>query len=229
MSAFFPLLIFGFFIAIAVFAYVFGEKQKNQRKEAFSNYASKLRMKFTENDTNNRLLESLAYFRVFGRGRSKKIRNILERGDSSSLHTRVFDYHYTIGSGDDSKTFKQTVICFTLDHIEFPLFRLRPENFGDRVGKFFGKRDIDFSENKIFSDAYNLSGPDEGAIRKLFTKETLDHFHRNKHWFIEGNASTIVLYKSNIRKQPEEIVDYLKQALKAVSVLGIQEREQSLL
>ncbi|HEV8584074.1 MAG TPA: hypothetical protein VGT02_03785 [Methylomirabilota bacterium] len=53
-----------------------------------------------------------------------------------------------------------------------PQFRLTPEHLGDRIAQRLGAQDLDFAQDPEFSKAYQLQGPDEGALRQLFTPET---------------------------------------------------------
>ena len=110
--------------------------------------------------------------RLFSQGRSKRISNLIH-GDTDEVALGIFDYRYTTGSGKNSHTYRQTVVCFRSPTSNLPQFALKPQSFLHAVGKLFGYQDIDFQSHPKFSKAFILRGTSETAVRKLFTADLL--------------------------------------------------------
>ncbi len=83
----------------------------------------------------------------------------------------AFEYAYTVSSGKNSQTYRFAVLCWETGDKRLPVFSLSPEGFWKRLGQKLGRQDIDFDEDPTFSDAYELRGPDEAAIRAAFTPQ----------------------------------------------------------
>jgi hypothetical protein len=81
----------------------------------------------------------------------------------------AFEYAYTVSSGKNSQTYKFRVMCWETGDKKLPAFSISPEGFWKRLGQKLGRQDIDFNDDPTFSEAYELRGPDEDAIRDAFT------------------------------------------------------------
>ncbi len=81
----------------------------------------------------------------------------------------AFEYAYTVSSGRNSQTYRFRVMCWETGDKKLPLFAISPEGFWKRLGQKLGRQDIDFDDDPTFSEAYELRGPDEAAIRGAFT------------------------------------------------------------
>ncbi len=114
---------------------------------------------------------------VLARQRSEKLWNLL-RGTSRSFEVGIFDYKYTKGSGKQSRTWKQTVICLQSPALRLPDFMLSPKSFWNMVGAVFGHTDIRIEGRPLFSKIYVLRGSDPDAIGRTFTDATLEFFDR---------------------------------------------------
>jgi hypothetical protein len=81
----------------------------------------------------------------------------------------AFEYAYTVSSGKSSQTYHFRVMYWETGDKRLPVFSLSPEGFWKRLGQKLGRQDIDFDDDPTFSQAYELRGPDEAAIRAAFT------------------------------------------------------------
>jgi len=197
-------------------------KADRKRVVAIKKIASQINMTYYETDEDLILFKKLhRKFRTLSRNTGLYMSNILERKLPSGLIILLFDYEIKKGK----YTYKQSVICFTVNYIAFPEFILRPETFSDNLSNVFKMKDIDFEENKLFSSQSYLKGPDEEAIRKLFTTETLSHFAKHPGWIVEAQGSSILLFKERRLHQPEDLPSFLQKALDILHVLGVRERE----
>ena len=152
------------------------------------------------------------------RGRRKKLKNVMQ-GQAAGTHVTLFDYQYTIGSGKNSSTYKQTVMMFDSPGMGLPQFALRPERFFHKIGAAFGYQDIDFDDHPDFSKHYLLRGDDEAAIRTMFSSDKLSYFEHNHGLCAEGTGQCLVFYRHGKRADPKEIPDFVQKGVEAFTVL----------
>lgn len=143
-------------------------------------------------------------FHLFNIGHSKRIRNLMKRGDDG-LQTWLYDYQYTTGGGQHSHIHVQTVFHFESAHLKLPAFILRPEKVYHKIGQSLGYKDIDFEPFPEFSRKYLLRGEDESAIRKLFNRELIGWFEAEKALIVEGKGLFLICYRSSKRVRPDDL------------------------
>lgn len=159
-------------------------------------------------------------FKLFRRGGRRRIKNLLRQ--QSGLHqidTRIFDYQFTISTGNSSQTFKQTVFFVESKDLGLPQFLMKPETFFHRVAAFLGFEDIDFEEYPKFSENYYLKGEDEDYIRGSLNDEFLKFFSVEKQWYLEGLNYYMIFYRFNHLMTPTQIKDLHKKGLSLVEML----------
>lgn len=159
-------------------------------------------------------------FKLFRRGGRKRIRNLLHK--QSGLHqldTRIFDYQFTISTGNSSRTFKQTVFFVESKELGLPQFWMKPESFFHRVGAYLGFEDIDFEEYPKFSENYYLKGEDEEYIRGTLNDEFLKFFSVEKKWYLEGLNYYMIFYRFNKVLSPQEVKQLHDKGLNLVEML----------
>jgi len=149
---------------------------------------------------------------VFGRGHSKRAKNVMT-GRTAERDVKVLDYQYTVGGGKNSHTYSQTLALFPGGGPGVPDFSLEPENFLHKIGEVFGYQDIDFDSNPEFSGAYLLRGPDEAAIRTAITSDIQGYFAQQPGWHVEVRSGNVGIYRSGKRCKPEETPAFLAEAL----------------
>jgi len=178
-----------------------------------------LGMSFTAKDEFG-MLRLLLDFRLFKKGRSKKISGILkEKSPMMEEDLRIFDYAYTIRTGKSSRTFRQTVFFIQSKELGLPHLYLRPENFFHKIGNFLGVQDINFKAFPEFSQQYWLVGEEEDRIRQSMQPEILHFFSIEKDWCLEGLNYYLILYKKNQLIQPGRIGQFFETGKELVYLL----------
>lgn len=147
-------------------------------------------------------------FELFGRGHSRRNRNVLSWTEGS-CSVRLSDYQYTVhrstGRGSSSHTYKQTVCLLRDPGMTLPAFLVRRERAVlDWIGQKLGVKDVDFPEDQAFSKTFVLKG-DESLLRGIFDSETRSLLLSIKDGFstLEG-AGDALLLNCGRRIPPEE-------------------------
>ena len=200
-----------FFIVSTSLILIIGYVYEKRRTEALLKAARTLGLSFDKSVNANKFDKKYSCFQLFNHGHEKEIKNIMH-GQRSSVDLMMFGYQYTIGSGKNSTTYKQTVVSFESDRMKLPDFYLSPENFIHKIRKAFGFKDIDFEKRPDFSNDYVLQGNDSEEVRRVFSPKVLSYFERNKGIYIEAKGNMIIYYKKSKRIKPESIKDFLVEA-----------------
>lgn len=202
----------GVFALIGGIAWL-GWMQEKKRKEAMQ--AAALALGFTYAETGETQSWGLP---LFERGRSRVARYVLT-GETAGNTVTLMDYQYTIGSGKNSQTHRQTVALFPEAGRGLPAFELGPENFLHRIGQVFGYQDIDFDEDPEFSKAFLLRGEDEAAIRKVFTASVRAACGNFTEWTMQCREGRVAVFQPGRRTDPSEIPSFLANALRIVTAI----------
>lgn len=141
--------------------------------------------------------ESLGGFKFMQSGRNQTVSNLIS-GQTQSVVLSVFDYSYITGSGKNKHTHKHSVVAFDSPQLDLPEFDLIPENLFHKLASKFGYQDIDFDGYPTFNRKYLLRGPDESAVRELFTEDVVQFFEarldeRKKINQVEGRGSRLIV------------------------------------
>lgn len=197
----------------------------SQRSAALSNLASSLQLKFIEKDE-WKLYTLLRDFKLFSIGGAKKITNMMVHYDPLR-HTDfyIFDYKFTVSTGNSTRRFKQTVFFANSKSLGLPLFHMKPENFSHRIGTFFGYEDIDFVTHPKFSKKYHLKGDDEDYIRHIMNEEVLDFFTRYNRWYLEGVNYYMILYKRDKLLSVKDIKHLYAKGIHLFELFKIENNE----
>jgi hypothetical protein len=155
---------------------------------------------------------------LLSRGHSRRTSSVM-RGELAGEPAVVFDYRYTVGSGKNSNTCRQTVALFPTRGRDLPDFELGPENFLHRIGQVFGYQDIDFEQDDVFSKAYLLRGENEAAIKRTFSSTVRSLLVQEPGWSIQSRGDAVAVFKSRKRCQPLEAPAFLASALRIASTL----------
>jgi hypothetical protein len=156
---------------------------------------------------------------LFERGRSKRGSNVLT-GQTAGNPVTLMDYQYTVGSGKNSQTYRQTVALFPSAGQGLPDFELSPENFLHKIGQVFGYQDLDFEDDPEFSKRFLLRGQDEARIRGVFTASVRAACANFTDWTVQARGGKVAVFRSNTRCDPAEIPSFLANGLRIVSALG---------
>lgn len=178
-------------------------RYEKKRTEALKHQAVRMGYQFEEKSPPE-IVGDPGHFFLLSKGHSKQIKNRLF-GERDGVGSMLFEYRYTVGSGKNSTTYKQTVACFELKDRRIPPFSMRPENVLHRIGGLFGQQDIDFEAHPEFSKKYLLQGADEAAVRAFFNREKLGFLEQNPGWSVESDGERLLVYRAAKRVKPENL------------------------
>jgi hypothetical protein len=151
-------------------------------------------------------------------GHSRSVSNILEPADSAELRITMFDYAYTIGYGKSAQRYNQTITRMQSTVLHLPVFSLYPETIFSKLGKLFGGADINFPESPAFSKKYILRGPDEVAVRALFTPTILQFFEQRQALTVDSAGDTLFLHRANRRTKPDQVESLIAEAKQVLAL-----------
>jgi hypothetical protein len=83
----------------------------------------------------------------------------------------------------------------------------------------FGYQDIDFGQRPEFSRQFILRGPDEAAIRQLFSDRLLSFYESYPGTCTDAGGSQLFVYRSGYRFQPQEVQSFVGLALQIMNLL----------
>jgi hypothetical protein len=181
---------------------------EKKRTEALNAIASKFGLEFSA-AKDDQLLQKMQVFALFNKGHSRKIKNVM-KAETEIASLTVFDYQYTTGGGQSSQVHSHTVVTMESDSLSLPIFKLRPENFFDKVGAAMGFQDINFDTHPEFSKSFVLQGENEDAIRNFFDTEMLEFLAKQQGCYIES-APGVFIYLRGGRKKPEQIRELIDE------------------
>ena len=184
-----------------------------KRTEALAQVAAEKKMGFLAKGDGT-LREKMKTFALFNKGHSRKLKNVM-KADTEIAQLCIFDYQYTVGGGQNSRTYVLSVASFESDEMQLPDFSLRPEGFFQRLGAAFGMQDIDFKDHPEFSNRFVLTGKDESAIRRFFDSEILELFAQRKGVCVETIPRLFIYVRP--RKKPSEIQEFMDEAFSVYS------------
>jgi hypothetical protein len=203
-----PFMIFGVIVALAAVCIIASAIGDRRRRAALAEVAEQLGLSYVEDGSS--LLAELSGLPLFSRGRSKHISSLIH-GDTDEVAMGIFDYRYTVGSGKNAHTYRQTVICFRSPDLDLPQFELKPQSFLHGIGKLFGYQDIDFESHPKFSKTVVLRGTQETAVRKLFTDPLLSFLETKPQIHIEGQGRNLIFYRSSKRVRPDQFKELMRE------------------
>ncbi len=168
------------------------------------------------------LLTQLGDFKLFNRGRSKKITNILRKDDvHGDSEICIFDYTFVTGGGNNTARHRQTVFYVNAKDLNLPQFLMKPENFFHKIGQYLNMvDDIDFESFPEFSDDYLLQGESEDYVRDTFHKELLHFFTVEKDWCMEGFNYSLIFYRKGTRVPVDQIRNFYEKGLYVYDMLA---------
>ena len=204
-------------VALGVVALIVRASRAEKKRTEAMAYASQTIGLVFEPEGDLELLRATADFPLFHHGTGRKVRN-LARGRVQDAEISLFDYQYTVSSGEHAQTIRQTVALFPARGL--PDFVLAPENVFHRIGQLFGYQDIDFEQSPEFSSHYLLRGADETAIRAAFGADRLAFLGGEPGWTVESRSGHLAVYRLGKRRKPEELHDFLMHAERVWQAFG---------
>ncbi len=196
-----------FFVGFAALMFYLDRKRSDKIQAVATRLGFTFRRKATDADK-----ALIVGCHIANSGHGHITSNILEAAQADELRMTLFDHVYTIGYGKSSQQYKQTVTRMQSPVLNLPSFVLFPESFFSKIGKLFGGTDINFPEAPQFSKKYILRGPDEAAIRALFTPAVLQFFEGQEGPLtIDAAGDTVFAHRTSRRAKPEELEAYVAE------------------
>lgn len=189
-------ILFAGTLALTVFSV--RKARARARRQAVEQLGQQLDMAFSADDHFG-LLQQLKQFDLFRRerrwlGRSGYVKNVLHsKVDDTDVY--LFDYTYVVSTGKSTKHITQTVFFANNKDWYLPAFRLKPENWMQKIWSVFDKSDINFPESPEFSERFWLSGEFESLIRKKFSPTVQQFLTEKPPACLEGNNYYLLAYK----------------------------------
>jgi hypothetical protein len=206
LSSLMPILIVATIIVIAIGIGMYYEKK---RREALAKVAADLGLEFFPQGIPG-LLAAIQGFTLFSSGRGHSVTNTI-RGLTDDVELTIFDLTYTVGSGKNSSTYRQTIVRFASPRLRLPEFVVSPEGFFHKIGKLFGVKDINFDEDPQFSSAFLLQGPNEAAIRQIFGSAVREWFSQRKGITAAGRGTQMFFFRASKRMNADKIPGLLEE------------------
>lgn len=97
-----------------------------------------------------------------------------------------------------------------------PRFTLEKEKLMDKLLEMARHEDIDFEQNKAFSEKFLLKGPDEKAIRSFFTPDLIDFFNHGDIYHLESNGNALLVFKNLRLASPSEVSKMIRFSEKLI-------------
>jgi hypothetical protein len=202
--------VLGSVLPIGVGIYFFCRVYTSRKLAEMADACDTMNFRFSEK-VPKRQLADLAVLPLFGRGHATKGYYCME-GEVAGWPITSMQYQYTTGSGKSAQVHSQTAVIVRGTE-ELPDFELCPKSFWRKVGELFGMASITFQENPNFSSAYDLRGPDEKAIRDVFTSEVLVYFADHRGWTVESRYGLFAVYQQDIACAAKECAERVATAL----------------
>jgi hypothetical protein len=183
-------------VVVCLLAY-FNWRQQVKRRNELSLWA---RLKNLSFEPENKPIDSrVSFFKIFQRGDNRYACNLME-GQWRGRPAMCFDYHYETHS-TSSKGGRQTQhhwFSAVIVQSGFPLrpLSIRPENFLDKVGEFFGADDIDF-ESAEFSKKFFVKSPDRKWAYDVIHQRTMEFLLASPAFRIEFSPVQVLAYREN--------------------------------
>lgn len=174
------------------------KRQEGMKKASFE-------IGFAYNQVADIELPDLKLFNT-GSSHGGKIKNLLTT-TRDYIKWSIFDYRFSSGN----LIHEQTVIMAQLAN-DLPEFYLSGEYFYHKLGEIIGFKDIDFTEFPEFSKRYRLTGPDENAIRQLFTPYVISTITTQRlHAQIEAKGNFIIAYAPGTIVKPADLFRFSQE------------------
>ncbi len=155
--------------------------QAQARRREVARWAE--RQGFTFSPRRDRTIpETFAGFSLFQIGYGRRAYNVAS-GKWNGRSVLAFDYTYTTGSGESSRTHHVSAVIM---ESEIPLepLSIRPETFLDKLATFFGKEDINF-ESAQFSREFHVRSPDRRWTYAVLHPRTIEFLLAQPRFQIE--------------------------------------------
>jgi hypothetical protein len=202
-------LIIGGVMALVGVIALASQFRERKRREAYAEFCLLRGFKFEPQQANGeRRFRDV--FESFQKGGDKSWRNTIS-GEKNGAPFTAFEYVWQQGGGKSRHTEHRCGMIWESDDVSFPKFALAPEGWFSRIGQHFGMQDIDFAESPEFSRAYRLTGPNEPAIRELFTPEIRRFLEATPRQQVIGGGRFLIWWFDARLPAVERLDEWLEQ------------------
>lgn len=115
-----------------------------------------------------------------------------------------------------------TALMISEAEVHLPDFALEPENLWSKFSEGVQGRDIDFSDNPVFSKRYYLRGSDEKAIKEFFNEPVINFFESHKGVHVESHRNKVLIYLQRETLNTEGISELISFADELVQLCQFQ-------
>ena len=175
---------------------------ERRRREAYKEFC--MMRGFTFERSRHSSPQPYAAVPLFAKGQSRRWGYTIGGRWNGRAFT-AFEYRYSTGGGKNRHTETVSVMQWDGDDVALPRFCCTPEGFWDRLAQRFGRQDFDFPEDPAFSDAYQLQGDDEAAVRGAFTAEVRRHLLANPHQYVAGAGHELFWWRPGRLPKPDDL------------------------
>ncbi len=174
-------------LIVAIFAYLAAEK----RRKELAAFAFGMGLDFTASPSDVHF--KYESFTPFGSGHSRRSKNLIH-GRRNQLGWELFDYRYTTGSGKNQQTHHYGIVAAQVS-LAFPVMRIRPEGFFDKIAAVVGFDDIDF-ESDAFSRKYHVKCGDRKEAYDLIHPQMIEYLMAIRPYDWQFSGPWILIHKS---------------------------------
>jgi hypothetical protein len=139
--------------------------------------------------------------------------------DNDAARLILFDHKYTLGSGKNQSTHRQTVAWMTSDAMNLPQFSLSPESWWHRMGDLLTKQDIDFDEDPEFSNRFLLKGTDSADIRNFFNANRRQALLKINKPSIEAHGRGFIFFRPGQLVPTDQMKEFMNDAFSVFQTL----------
>jgi len=149
-------------------------------------------------------------FPLFNSGGRRQVNERLW-GTLDGRPVEVFDYQYTVSTGQNRYTALQTVIHVEDPALALPTFSLRPENAVQRRVSVLPGPWTELLAHPEFSKRYALRGPDHAALRIRFNGPLAGVFESNRGLYAEGGNGHLYIYRNIVAVRQAQFPGWLEE------------------
>ncbi len=183
-------------VGVLIAGIIFGLK----RRKELSAWASKHNMSFSS-DKDSAFGHRFPAVKPLNTGHSRYGKNFIQ-GEWKGRNFIGFDFHYTTGSGKNSKHHSLSGVAIASSIPLKPLF-IRPEGFFDKLTEFFGFDDIDF-ESAEFSKKFFVKAKDKRWAYDVIHARAMEFLLASPRITLQFEKFHIIAFRENRLFKPHE-------------------------
>ncbi|EKD82963.1 MAG: hypothetical protein ACD_39C00976G0002 [uncultured bacterium] len=171
-----------------------------EKKRIDSIIAMAPRMGLTYKKLDNAFRDSHQFLELFSEGEAHHFANVL-LGERNGVKITMGEYDVRFGSQKGGIHRPKTICVIEDSALNLPMFALRSQHkLSAKVGAMMGEQDINFSDDKKFSDAFILQGEVEKDVRNFFDERLRKAFMKfaGNEMHMEAGKNALVAHRSRI-------------------------------